>query len=68
MASEGIGYSEKAQDGAFAADSKEARSSYSDAERGLGDVYVVDKKLERKLLLKFDIHILPMLAIMYLFK
>jgi hypothetical protein len=30
--------------------------------------YVVDVKLERRLLWKFDFHILPMLAIMYLFK
>ena len=34
----------------------------------LPDGFVVDKKLERKMLFKFDIYILPMLAMMYLFK
>jgi hypothetical protein len=30
--------------------------------------YVVDRKLEQILLRKFDLHILPLLALMYLFK
>lgn len=54
-------------------DLKEARVSGSDAERGVGEIEVnsifnVDRNLEKRLLWKFDIHILPMLAIMYLFK
>lgn len=55
-------------------DTKEAPGSDSDVERGtgitqeIGESYVVDKALEKRLLWKFDIHILPMLAIMYLFK
>lgn len=54
-------------------DTKEAPGSESDVERGndlveVGDNYVVDRALEKKLLWKFDLHILPMLAIMYLFK
>jgi hypothetical protein len=58
----------KAQD--FAYDSK--NPTEEDIENGSGDMeystFVVDKAVERKLLWKFDIHILPMLAIMYLFK
>lgn len=54
-------------------DCKEEPGSESDVERGTGLVqdvsgYVVDKQLEKKMLWKFDMHILPMLAIMYLFK
>jgi hypothetical protein len=54
-------------------DSKAVPGSESDIERVPGDVedgttFVVDRKLEKKLLWKFDLHILPMLAIMYLFK
>jgi hypothetical protein len=30
--------------------------------------YIVDKDLEKTLLRKFDLHILPLLAVMYLFK
>lgn len=53
-------------------DSKDIGSE-SDIERGNGIVevspgYVVDKAMEKKMLWKFDLHILPMLAIMYLFK
>lgn len=32
-----------------------------------GDVFVIDQKAERKLVWKFDLHILPLLALMYLF-
>ena len=31
-------------------------------------IYTVDKHLERKLMRKFDLHILPLVAMMYLFK
>lgn len=59
----------KTQD--FACDSKNPISDI-DIENDSGDVdystFVVDKTIERKLLWKFDLHILPMLAIMYLFK
>ena len=59
----------KTQD--FAYDSKNPISD-ADVENGSGDVdfstFVVDKAVERRLLWKFDVHILPMLAIMYLFK
>ncbi|CZR66961.1 related to putative tartrate transporter [Phialocephala subalpina] len=54
-------------------DTKEAAGSDFDVERGpgtaqeLGENYVVDRALEKRLLWKFDLHILPMLAIMYLF-
>ena len=55
----------------FAYDSKSPISD-KDIENGSGDVhystFVVDEVIERKLLWKFDLHILPMLAIMYLFK
>ena len=58
----------KAQDRAY--DSKHPIDE--DVENKSGDVeystFIVDKVVERKLLWKFDIHILPMLAIMYLFK
>jgi hypothetical protein len=61
----------KTQDVAYVVDSKDPVSE-KDVENGLGDVdystFVVDKAIERKLLWKFDLHILPMLAIMYLFK
>ena len=30
--------------------------------------YVVDRQLEKKLLRKLDLHVLPMVALMYLFK
>jgi hypothetical protein len=59
----------KAQD--FSYESKNPISD-TNIENGSGDVdystFVVDKTVERKLLWKFDLHILPMLAIMYLFK
>lgn len=32
-----------------------------------GDAIVIDKKAERRLLRKFDLHILPLLVMMYLF-
>lgn len=53
--------------------SKAVAGSESDIERSTvevedGTTFVVDRKLEKKLLWKFDLHILPMLAIMYLFK
>jgi hypothetical protein len=61
----------KTQDFAYGMDSKDPISE-TDIENGSGDVdystFVVDKAIERKLLWKFDLHILPMLAIMYLFK
>jgi hypothetical protein len=38
--------------------------AYHEHEEG----YVVDKQLERKLLRKFDFFILPLVALMYLFK
>jgi hypothetical protein len=63
-----IDLAEKKQYGAYSTEPKEALGSESDVEQGTNDVYVVDKKLERRLLWKFDIHILPMLTIMYLFK
>lgn len=52
---------------------KDISGSESDVEKGTGEVvitteYVVDPVLEKKLLWKFDRHILPLLAIMYLFK
>jgi hypothetical protein len=34
---------------------------------GYSESYVVDKALERKLLFKIDMHVLPTLALMYLF-
>lgn len=56
---------------AYGVDSKDPVSD-ADVENGSGDInystFVVDKAIERKLLWKFDLHILPMLAIMYLFK
>lgn len=57
----------------YPVESKDTAVSDSDVEKGIGEVevtstYVVDKQLEKKLLRKFDIHILPLLAIMYLFK
>lgn len=58
------------QDTAY--DEKKHPISDKDIETGSGDVnystFVVDKTIERKLLWKFDLHILPLLAIMYLFK
>jgi hypothetical protein len=61
----------RTQDFAFGVDSKDPVSE-TDVEKGSGYVdystFVVDKAIERKLLWKFDLHILPMLAIMYLFK
>jgi hypothetical protein len=52
-------------------DSKDPMAQ-TDIEKGSGEVdysaFVVDKTVERNLLWKFDLHILPMLAIMYLFK
>lgn len=56
----------------YPVESKDTAVSDSDVEKGIGEVevtstYVVDKQLEKKLLRKFDIHILPLLAIMYLF-
>ena len=64
---------EKQETMQYGTDSKDARNSETDVERESGSVedfssFVVDKKLERRLLWKFDIYILPMLAIMYLFK
>lgn len=32
-----------------------------------GEVFIIDKKAERKLLWKFDLRILPLLTMMYLF-
>lgn len=57
----------------YATELKDAPVSDSDVEKGVGEVevtstYVVDKQLEKKLLRKFDFHILPLLAVMYLFK
>jgi hypothetical protein len=64
---------EKAMD--YPTESKETPASESDVEKGTGDVEVevglvasVDKLLEKRLLRKFDLHILPLLAVMYLFK
>jgi hypothetical protein len=55
----------------FAYDSKNQNSN-ADIENVSGDIeystFVVDKAIERELLWKFDLHILPMLALMYLFK
>ena len=61
---------EKQETMQYSTDSKDARNSETDVERESGSVedfssFVFDKKLERKLLWKFDIYILPMLAIMY---
>lgn len=56
-------------------DLKKAATAERDVEdkgsQETGDVagyYVVDRALEKRLLWKFDIYILPMLSIMYLFK
>jgi acetyl-CoA carboxylase beta subunit len=68
MATTTIDFAEKTQDGTYSTNPKEMQTSESDVEQGTTDIYVVDKKLERQLLWKFDLHILPMLAIMYLFK
>lgn len=35
---------------------------------GDGEAYVVDKQMEQRLLRKFDFFILPLVALMYLFK
>jgi hypothetical protein len=63
---------EKTMEKAYPIDSKEGPASESDVEKGTVEVevttYVVDKALERKILWKFDLHILPLLAVMYLFK
>ena len=32
-----------------------------------GEMFTIDKKAERRLVWKFDLHILPLLALMYLF-
>ncbi len=52
--------------------SPDRSGAHVDKERGdienLSNDYVVDRALEKRLLWKFDIHILPMLAMMYLFK
>jgi hypothetical protein len=59
---------DKSGDVSFTADSKAPPSS-NQVEVGIvRDSYVIDKKLERRLLWKFDLYILPMLAVMYLFK
>jgi len=68
MATTSIDFAEKLENGVYLPDPKELQTSESDVEQGTANVYVVEKQLERKLLWKFDIHILPMLAIMYLFK
>jgi hypothetical protein len=57
----------------FPTQPKEVPEFESDVEMGVGQVeissiLVVDKQLEKKLLRKFDLHILPLLAVMYLFK
>lgn len=53
-------------------DMKKTMTSEKDVEeRAAGEVegvYVVDRAMEKKMLMKFDLHILPMLSIMYLFK
>lgn len=64
---------EKMGEPGYPIDTKEAIGSDSDVERGndivvVSSDYVVDRALEKKMLWKFDVHILPMLAIMYLFK
>lgn len=55
----------------YAFDSK-GPISKTDIENGSGEVnhstFVVDRAVEKKLLWKFDLYILPMLAVMYLFK
>lgn len=37
-------------------------------QHGAFEDYILDPSLERRLLQKIDIHVLPLLAIMYLFK
>lgn len=36
-------------------------------EHGDGETYTIDRAAERRLVWKFDLHILPLLAVMYLF-
>ncbi|KAH6673302.1 major facilitator superfamily domain-containing protein [Halenospora varia] len=60
-------FPEKMQEGQYATDQKHGLSSESDIERSSGVVYTVDRQLEKQLLWKFDIYILPMLSVMYLF-
>lgn len=51
--------------------SREKQSNSYDVEKEVGiveEVQLTDRVLERKLLQKFDLHILPLLAVMYLFK
>ncbi|RDW85199.1 MFS transporter-6 [Coleophoma cylindrospora] len=52
------------------ADAKTTFPSEKDIEEKAGEVegvYVVDRALEKRMLRKFDLHILPVLSIMYLF-
>lgn len=49
----------------------QANAHDHDVEKDIGTVEElpsIDRALERKLLKKFDLHILPLLAVMYLFK
>ena len=59
----------EAGDDKVVADGKGAEVEHS-VSHSMGEIepYIVDKELEKKVLRKFDIYILPSLAIMYLFK
>jgi hypothetical protein len=60
---------EKMENPPYSEETKAGVVGWTDVERDSGDVEVVhDKKLERRLLWKFDIYLLPALAVMYLFK